>query len=118
MEPPSNFALVEKRIRALSTILYAMHHHHSPSSDPKQVPSFLRHLVNLFSSGDKHSLDAKKVIAVTGAIFHDGISERVQILAVTQNPYPRSRLTELNLEKVSRSQKTFQDIVDRCEYRP
>ena len=116
MDPPSNFALVEKRIRALSTILYNMHHHHSPSSDLKQVPSFLRHFVNLLTTGDKYSPDAKKVIALTGAIFHDGISERVQTLVVTQNPYPRSPLIELNLEKVSRSQKTFQDIVDRCEY--
>ena len=115
MEPPSNFALVEKRIRALSTILYNMHHDHSPSPDPQQVPSFLRHFVNLLSSGDKDSPDAKKFIAVTGAIFHDGVSERVQTLVVTQNPYPRSRLTKLNLEKVSRSQKTFQDIMNRCK---
>lgn len=90
---PSEFGLFEKRIRALTTILAKMGHRREPSFD---VPSLLRHFV----------------IVVTGAIIHDGVNERFQTLVVTQNLYPRSSLSESKLEEVTKSRKSFQEIVN------
>lgn len=109
---PSEFALVEKRIRALTTILAKMGHRREPSFDPQQIPSLLRHFVNLLTAGAVFSPEVKKAIAVTGAIIHDGVNERFQTLVVTQNLYPRSSLTESKLEEVTKSRKSFQEIVN------
>ncbi|KAG1794069.1 uncharacterized protein BJ212DRAFT_1490153 [Suillus subaureus] len=103
----SEFALVEKRIRALTTILAKMGHRQEPSFDLQQVPSLLRHFVNLLTPGDVFSPEVKKAIAATGAIVHDGVNERFQTLMVTQNLYPRSSLTESKLEEVTKSRNRF-----------
>ncbi|KAG1805175.1 uncharacterized protein BJ212DRAFT_1469153 [Suillus subaureus] len=103
----SEFALVEKRIRALTTILAKMGHRQEPSFDLQQVPSLLRHFVYLLTPGDVFSPEVKKAIAATGAIVHDGVNERFQTLMVTQNLYPRSSLTESKLEEVTKSRNQF-----------
>ncbi|KAG1873600.1 hypothetical protein DFJ58DRAFT_759202 [Suillus subalutaceus] len=114
MDHSSDFALVEKRIRALTTILANMGHRSrgEPSFDLQQIPSLLCHFVNLLTPGDVFSPEVKKAIAVTGAIIHDGVNERFQTLVVTQNLYPRSSLTESKLEQVTKSPKSFQEIVN------
>ncbi|KAG2042032.1 hypothetical protein BDR03DRAFT_978763 [Suillus americanus] len=52
-----------------------MGHCQEPSFDLQQIPLLLRHFVNLLTPGDVFSPEVKKVIAVTGAIIHDGVNE-------------------------------------------
>jgi hypothetical protein len=116
LDNSSEFAFVEKRIRALTTILAKMNYHRRAPIDRQQVPSLLRYFVNLLTPSDVFSPEVKKAIAVTGAIVHDGVNERFQALVVTQNLDPPSSPTESKLEEVTKSRKSFQEIVNRCEY--
>jgi hypothetical protein len=84
-------------------------YHITPLSDPKDFPSFLRHFVNLFTTGDRKCSEAKKVVAMTGSILPDG---KVNTLVVTQNPFPKSGVENLCIKDVSKSEKSFDEIVD------
>ncbi|KAG1889553.1 hypothetical protein F4604DRAFT_1569243 [Suillus subluteus] len=110
--PLADFAVVEKRIRALTTILRNMGHHRRPSENPKHIPSLLHNFANLITRDDISSPKEKKAMSVTGAIFHDGVNVRLQALIVTQNLYPSSPLSELKLQEVTKSQKSFKEIVN------
>jgi hypothetical protein len=109
MSPKDEFIKVENHIRALSTILHNMNYHTTPSSDSEGVPPFLRHFATLLTTGDKYSSDAKKVVAVTGFLCPDGTTSTV---VVTQNPYSKSTVENLCIEDVSKSGKSFDEIVD------
>ncbi|KAG1891602.1 uncharacterized protein F5891DRAFT_1069672 [Suillus fuscotomentosus] len=110
--PQADFAIVEKRIRAVTTMLRNMGRHSLPLVDPKHVPSLLRHFANIIIHDDISSSKEKKAISVTGAIFHDGVNMKLQALIVTQNLYPSSPLSELKLEEVTKSHKLFQEVVN------
>jgi hypothetical protein len=109
MNPKDEFIEVEKRIRALSTILHNMKYHVTPSSDSKVVSPFLRHFATLLTTGDNHSSDTKKVVAVTGFLHPNGTTST---MVVTQNPFPKSKVENLCIEDVSKSGKSFDEIVD------
>jgi hypothetical protein len=105
----AKFIEVEKRIRALTTILKNLNYHVAPSSDPKDFPAFLRHFANLLTTGDKKCHEIKKVVAVTGSLLPDGTT---LALVVTQSPFPKSHVEKLCIEDVSKSRKSFDEIVD------
>ena len=107
MDPNNEFIEVENRIRALTTILKNLDYHITPLSDPKDFPSFLRHFVNLLTTGDRKC--SEKVVAMTGSILPDG---KVSTLVVTQNPSPKSGVENLCIKDVSKSEKSFDAIVD------
>jgi len=109
MDPNNEFIKVENRIRALTTILKTLNYHITPSSDPKDVPSLLRHFANLLTTGDRICPEAKKVVAMTGSLLPDG---KINALVVTQSPFSKSGVTHLFIEDVSKSEKSFDEIVD------
>jgi hypothetical protein len=112
----AKFIEVEKRIRALTTILNNVNYHVAPSSDPKDVPTFLCHFANLLTTDvDKKCHEAKRVVAVTGSLLPDGTTST---LVVTQNHFPEWLVEKLYIEDVSKSRKSFDEIVDlnRFEY--
>jgi hypothetical protein len=109
MNSKDEFIKVENRIRALTTILHNLNYHVTPSSDPKDVPSFLRHFANLLTTGDKHTPKVTKVVAVTGFLHPDGTTST---LVVTQNPFSQSKVKNLCIKDVSKSGKSFDEIVN------
>jgi len=111
MDPNNEFIKVENRIRALTTILKNLNYHTTPSSDPKDVPSLLRHFANLLrvTTGDRKCPEAKKVVAMTGSLLPDG---KINALVVTQSPFSKSGMKNLCIEDVSKSEKSFDEIVD------
>ena len=109
MDPNNEFIEVENRIRALTTILKNLNYHIAPSSDPKDVPSFLHHFVNLLTTGDRWCPEAKKVVAMAGSILPGG---KINALVVTQSPFPNSGVENLCIQDVSKSEKSFDEIVD------
>jgi len=108
MNPKDEFIEVEHRIRALTTVLKNLNHHVTPSSGPKDTPSFLLHLANLLTTGDRKCHQAKKVVAVTGFLRPEGAST----LVVTQNPFSKTSMNDLHIEDVSKSEKSFDEIVN------
>ncbi|KAJ8583012.1 hypothetical protein M405DRAFT_829631, partial [Rhizopogon salebrosus TDB-379] len=72
-------------------------------------PAFLRHFTNLLTTGDKKCHEIKKVVAVTGSLLPDGTT---LALIVTQSPFPKSHVEKLCIEDVSKSTKSFDEIVD------
>jgi hypothetical protein len=104
MNRKDEFVAVENRIRALTTILHNLNHQATPSesSDPKDVPSFLRHFANLLTT-------ERNVVAVTGFLLPDGTTST---LVVTQNPFSKSDVNNLFIEDVSKSEKPFDEIVN------
>jgi hypothetical protein len=108
MNPQDEFINVEKRIRALSTILNNMKYHIAPSSGSNTaIPPFLRHFATLLTTGDMYSPDAK--VAVTGFLCPDG---KTSALVVTQNRFSQSKVKNLCIKDVSKSRKSFDEIVD------
>ena len=103
MAPNNEFIAVENRIRALTTILKNFNYYVTPSSDPKDGPSFLRHFANLLNTGDRKYSEAK-VVAMTGSILPDG---KINTLFVTQSPFEN-----LCIKDLSKSEKSFDEIVD------
>jgi hypothetical protein len=106
MNPKDEFIKVEKRIRALSAILSNMKYHITPSSGSDTgIPPFLRHFATLLTTGDMYS----PKVAVTGFRCPDG---KTSILVVTQNPFSPSEVENLCIKDVSKSRKSFDEIVD------
>jgi hypothetical protein len=108
MNSQDEFTEVENRIRALTTILHKMGYHVTPSSHQEDVPSFLRHFVNLLTTGDRKCPDAKRVVAVTGFLLPNG--KRLTLI-VTQNPSPKLDVKNLYIEDVPKTGKSFDEIV-------
>ncbi|KAJ8580218.1 hypothetical protein M405DRAFT_938840 [Rhizopogon salebrosus TDB-379] len=109
MSSKEEFVEVENRIRSLTMILNNFGHRVSPSSDPKGLPSFLQHFANLLSTGHRNSPEAAKVVAVTGFLLPDG---KTSALVITQDPSSKSDVRNLCIEDVSKSRKSFDEIVD------
>jgi hypothetical protein len=108
MNPKDEFIKVEKRIRALSAILSNMKYHITPSSGSDTgIPTFLRHFATLLTTGDMYSPDAK--VAVTGFLCPNG---KTSTLVVTRNPFSQSEVENLCIKDVSKSRKSFDEIVD------
>lgn len=103
---------LEKRIKTLTTMLQNLNLQGPVSKSNGDVPAFLRHFATLLTCGDNKDRDDKKAVSVTGSITHGGI----QILIVTQNPV-HSSAHEFEVEKIAKSSKTFQELVDGCVYR-
>jgi hypothetical protein len=99
---------VENRIRSPTMILNNFGHRVSPS-DPNGLPSFLQHFANLLSPGHRNSPEAAKVVAVTGFLLPDG---KTSTLVITQDPSSKSDVRNLCIEDVSKSKKSFDEIVD------
>jgi len=73
MNSKTEFIKVEKRIRALTTMLNNLNHHVAPTSRSKaEIPVFFCHIATLLTIGDSYSPDTKKVIAVTGILRNNG----------------------------------------------
>ncbi|KAJ8597370.1 hypothetical protein M405DRAFT_803897 [Rhizopogon salebrosus TDB-379] len=109
MGSKEGFVEVENRIRSLTTILNNYNYWVSPSSNPKGLPSFLQHFANLLSTDHRNSPDAGKVVAVTGFLLPGG---KTSALVVTQDPSSKSDVRNLRIEDVSKSSKSFDEIVD------
>ena len=101
------FDVVERRIQTLTSILQNMNRRHSPTSDPSQVPAFLRHLVALLTC-DRKDVDATRVVAVTGSLTN----EKLRILVVTQNPIGPSNVSEFGVKEITKSSGTFEEVVN------
>lgn len=69
-------------------------------------------IFNKFPSSYAILLIFSAEVKKASAIIHDGVNERFQTLVVTQNLYPRSSLTESKSEEVTKSRKSFQEIVN------
>jgi hypothetical protein len=108
MGSKEGFVEVENRIRSLTAILNNYNYWVSPS-DPKGLPSFLQHFANLLSTGHRNSPEAGKVVAVTGFLLPGG---KTSALVVTQDPSSKSDVRNLRIEDVSKSSKSFDEIVD------
>ncbi|KAG2361744.1 hypothetical protein BDR07DRAFT_1408784, partial [Suillus spraguei] len=112
MDPIDNlddFDSLEKRIRALSTILILSGLHHTSYSYPNVLSTFTQHFTTLLITGDARNHEAKKVIAVTGNAAVNGS------FAVVQNPYYSSTLDKIQRECVERLQKSFQEITSSID---
>jgi hypothetical protein len=109
MGSKESFIEVENRIRSLTTILNNYSCRVPPSSDPEGLPSFLQHFANLLSTGYRNSPDAGKVISVTGFLLPD---RKTSTLVVVQDSSSKSDVRNLRIEDVSKSRKSFDEIVD------
>jgi hypothetical protein len=98
---------VERRIQTLTSILQKMDRQCSPTSDRKQVPSFLRHLATLFACDTLDNPDTKRVIAVTGTLAAD----ELRTLIVDQNPSSSSNVSEFGVQQITKSSGTFEEVV-------
>jgi hypothetical protein len=106
MNRKDEFVAVENRIRALTTILHNLNHQATPSesSDPKDVPSFLRHFANLLTT-------ERNVVAVAGFLLPDGITSTFGRHSKSFLQ-ARSDMKNLYIEEVSKSGKPFDEIVN------
>ena len=102
------FDVVERRIQTLTTILQNMDRRHFATSDPNQVPAFLRHLATLLTCGHEDDPDAKIVIALTGTLTN----EELRIVVVTQNPFGSSNVSEFGVKEITKSSGTFEEVVN------
>ncbi|KAF8414845.1 hypothetical protein L210DRAFT_852298 [Boletus edulis BED1] len=73
---------VRTSIRTLTSLLHRFNVQKSPSKSPKDIPRLLRHFTTLLTCGERGDEQAKKVIAVTGAI---DATNQVKTLVVAQN---------------------------------
>ena len=97
-KPNTEFSDLERRIQTLTSILRSMDRRYPhTTSDRSLVPAFLRHLVTLFTRGQKDDPDAKRVFAVTGNLAVVDVTggpayDELRTLVVTQNPFSASNL--------------------------
>jgi hypothetical protein len=104
MNQKDEFVAVENRIRAFTTILHNLNRQATPSSDPKDAPSFLRHFANLLTT-------ERNVVAVAGFLLPDGITSTFGRHSKSFLQ-ARSDVKNLYIEEVSKSGKPFDEIVN------
>jgi hypothetical protein len=106
--PIKEFDDVERSILTVTSILQRMGRQHPPTTtNSGQIQPFLRHLATLLTCGDENDADSKKGVAVTGSLTAEGF----WILVVAQNPFKSGDRAELRVQRLKKSNGTFEEVV-------
>jgi len=106
--PIKEFSDVERSILTITSILQRMRREHSPTTtNSSQIPAFLSHLATLLTCDDENDADYKKSVAITGSLTAEGL----KLLVVTQNPFKSGDRSRLQVQRLTKSTGTFEEVV-------